>query len=167
MLYRIETEVIPAMKQWHIVILDRGICTLIVRGMLIGMPEASIRTGLLWWRNSIYRELFDKAINISVTIWLAESLKRLQKRSKKQLQTPERAEGTLLTLHFINTLVYAPDGKKLTRNDRKQFISDAQAKIIDTYIHIYEAEQNVIHIDGGMSKKEIAKDIERQIVDSM
>lgn len=44
LLYRIEREVIPALKRNHIVIMDRGIHTLIVRGLMIGMTETQLRT---------------------------------------------------------------------------------------------------------------------------
>lgn len=44
LLYRIEREVIPALKQNHIVILDRGIQTLIVRGLMIGMNDTQLRS---------------------------------------------------------------------------------------------------------------------------
>lgn len=84
LLYRIEREVIPALKQNHIVILDRGIQTLIVRGLMIGMNDTQLRTGLLWWRNTIYKELFDKALTVYIGISTDESLKRLQKRAVKE-----------------------------------------------------------------------------------
>jgi len=38
-LYRIEREVIPALKKNHIVILDRGLHTLLVRGIIMGLDE--------------------------------------------------------------------------------------------------------------------------------
>ena len=43
LLYRIEREIIPALKQNHIVIMDRGIHTLIVRGLMIGMSDTQLR----------------------------------------------------------------------------------------------------------------------------
>lgn len=43
LLYRLEREVIPAMKKNHVVILDRGIQTLIVRGLMLGMSESQLR----------------------------------------------------------------------------------------------------------------------------
>lgn len=68
MLYRLEREVIPALKKNHIVIMDRGMETLIVRGLMIGMSLDQLKDGLLWWRNTIYKELFDKAITVELTI---------------------------------------------------------------------------------------------------
>ena len=64
--------------------MDRGIHTLIVRGLMIGMSDTQVRTGLLWWRNSIYKELFDKAITVYLSIPGDESLKRIQKRALKE-----------------------------------------------------------------------------------
>lgn len=85
LLYRIEREVIPALKKNHIVILDRGIHTLIVRGMMIGMTETQLRTGLLWWRNTLYKELFDKAITVHLSVTQEESIDRIQKRESAAL----------------------------------------------------------------------------------
>ena len=72
------------MKKLHIVILDRGPQTLIVRGLMLGMSEHQLRDGLLWWRKTIYHELFDKSITIELSITLDESLKRLKKRALKE-----------------------------------------------------------------------------------
>jgi thymidylate kinase len=130
LLYRIEREVIPALKKNHFVILDRGIQTLMVRGLMLGMTEGQLREGLLWWRNSIYHELFDNAITVEITINLEESIKRLRKRAFKQNTTldkkAKKAEGTLLALDFINSLVYSAEGKKMTRNDKRLFIRKTQ-----------------------------------------
>jgi thymidylate kinase len=172
LLYRIEREVIPAMKRGHIVILDRGLHTLIVRGLMIGMSEEQLRTGLLWWRNSIYKELFDRAHTIHITVDSETSLKRLTKRAWKEKQKflskkeKGRMDGTLLTLHFINTLVYAPDGKKMTRSDKKEFIRKTQSQIIDTYTTIFQSEkQKAIEIDGVQKSKEIAESLKKQVLE--
>ena len=100
LLYRIEREVIPAVKKGHIVILDRGPQTLIVRGLMLGMSIHQLRDGLLWWRNTIYKELFEKSLSIELTVTLDESLKRLKKRAMKEdrslTKAEKKAEGTLL-----------------------------------------------------------------------
>ena len=100
------------------------------------MSVHQLRDGLLWWRNTIYKELFDKGITIELTIGLDESLKRLKKRAMKEdtslTKAEKKAEGTLLWLDFINSLVYSPEGKKLTRNDKRQFIKKTQNDIIET-----------------------------------
>lgn len=92
MLYRLEREVIPALKKNHIVIMDRGMETLIVRGLMIGMNIEQLKNGLLWWRNTIYKELFDKAITIELTVTLEESLKRLQRRAIKENKTLTKSD---------------------------------------------------------------------------
>lgn len=65
-----------------------------------------------------------------MTVELEESLKRLQKRALKEnkslTKSGKRAEGTLLALDFINNLVYSPEGKKMTRNDKKAFVRKTQ-----------------------------------------
>lgn len=110
---------------------------------MIGMSEDQLRTGLLWWRNTIYKELFDRAHTIHITVDSETSLTRLTKRAWKERQKllskneKEKMDGTLLALHFINTLVYAPDGKKMTRRDKKEFIRKTQAQIIEAYSNAF------------------------------
>jgi thymidylate kinase len=171
LLYRIEREVIPALKRNHIVIMDRSIHTLIVRGLMIGMSETQLRTGLLWWRNTIYKELFDKAITVYITVPEGESLKRIQKRSMRDNRLVKagkknKEEGTLLALYFINTLIYAPDGKKMTRNDKKTFLHATQSRIIETYNRVFHNEKHpYIEIDGSLSIKEMANNLQKNVID--
>lgn len=172
LLYRLEREVIPAMKRWDIVILDRGLQTLIVRWIMIGMSENQLRTGLLWWRNTIYKELFDRAHTIHITVDSETSLTRLTKRAWKERQKllskdeKEKMDWTLLALHFINTLVYAPDGKKMTRRDKKEFIKKTQAQIIEAYSNAFTWEKNkAIEINGMQKPKLIAEDLKKQVLE--
>ena len=166
-LYRLEREVIPALKKNHIVILDRGLHTLLVRGIMIGMHEESqLERGLFWWRNTIYKELFDHAYKVYVTISLNESLKRLGKRAESLKIKKNHTEGTILTLSFINTLVYAPDGKKLTRHDKQMYVKRTQARIIDTYAHVFrDLDENTIVLDGECDTKTMRKNLEEKIID--
>lgn len=174
-LYRIEREVIPALKQGHIVLLDRGIQTLIVRGLMIGMSETQLKTGLLWWRNTIYKELFDNAKTLYFTVDADESLRRLQERTiaeqKEQFGkkfNKSKYDGTILTLHFINTLVYAPDGKKMTRNDKKLFIQNTQSQIIHTYTRVFQDETDqYTEIDAMKSKAVLAVTLRKRVVDML
>lgn len=174
-LYRIEREVIPALKQGHIVLLDRGIQTLIVRGLMIGMNETQLQTGLLWWRNTIYKELFDNAKTIYFSIETPESLRRLQSRTIAQQKemlgkkfSKAKYDGTLLALHFVNTLVYAPDGKRMTRHDKKVFIKNTQEQIIQTYIRVFQDETNqYTEINGMLSKSELTDILKKRIVDML
>ncbi len=171
LLYRIEREVIPALKRNHIVIMDRGIHTLIVRGLMIGMTETQLRTGLLWWRNTIYKELFDKAITIHISIPGDESIRRLEKRSLAEQKVykstkVKKEEWTLLALHFVDSLVYAPDGNKMTRNDKKVFIHKTQAKIIETYNEVFKEEKSpFIELDGSLSITETTRNLQKKVID--
>jgi thymidylate kinase len=171
LLYRIEREIIPALKRNHIVIMDRGIHTLIVRGLMIGMTETQLRTWLLWWRNTIYKELFDKAITVYISVPGEESLKRIQKRTLKEQKVVKKnevkkEEWTLLALHFIDTLVYAPDGNKMTRNDKKLFVHKTQSRIIDTYNRVFKEEKNpYIELDGSLSIGETTKNLKAKVID--
>lgn len=172
LLYRIEREVIPAMKKGHTVILDRGPQTLIVRGLMLGMSEHQLRDGLLWWKNTIYRELFEKAVTIELTIGLDESLTRLKRRAMKEntslTKSEKKSEGTLLGLDFINSLVYSPEGKKMTRNDKRQFIKKTQGDIIETYKTVFANETwKGIQLSGEWTMKEVRFELKRKIVDSI
>lgn len=171
--YRLEREVIPALKKNHIVILDRSMQTLIVRGLMLGMSEDQLRKGLIWWRNSIYKELFDKAITIHIQIGLEESLKRLQKRwlsadiwAKKKWKNPE---GTLLALDFINSLIYSPEGKKMTRNDKKAIIRKTQSSIIETYNKVFSKDTGMTYItlNGENSITEVETALRKQLIDQI
>lgn len=172
-LYRIEREVIPALKQGHIVLLDRGIQTLIVRGLMIGMSDTQLRTGLLWWRNSLYKELFDNAKTLYFTVDADESLRRLQERTiaerREQLGkkfNKAKYDGTILALNFVNTLVYAPDGKKMTRHDKKVFIKDTQSQIIENYKRVFQDEVGqYLEIDAMQSKENLANTLKKRVVD--
>lgn len=172
LLYRIEREVIPAMKKWNIVILDRGPQTLIVRGIMLGMSTHQLRDGLLWWRNTIYKELFDKSLTVELTIGLDESLKRLKKRAMKEdrslTKAEKKAEGTLLGLDFINSLVYSPEGKKMTRNDKRLFIKKTQNDIIETYKKVFKEETGKgVQLTWEGTLKEVEFALKRKVIDSI
>ena len=142
---------------------------------MIGMSETQLREGLLWWRNSIYKELFDNSKTIYFTVDVAESLRRLQSRTIAQQKeyfgkkfSKAKYDGTLLALHFVNTLVYAPDGKKLTRHDKKLLIRDTQSQIIQTYIRVFQDEtSNYSEIDGMKTREELSEILKKRIVDML
>ena len=108
---------------------------------MLGMSEHQLKDGLLWWRNTLYRELFNNAVTIELTISLEESLTRLKKRAQQEdtslTKAEKKAEGTLLGLDFINSLVYSPEGEKMTRNDKRLFIRKTQGEIIETYARVF------------------------------
>jgi len=165
LLYRIEREVIPALKRNNIVILDRSIETLKVRWKILGLSDEQIDNGLLWWRNTIYKELFDKAIIIYIQVDKATSLERLHERARKQ-SWKKKGEWTLLTLQFINSTIYAPDGKKMTRNDKKLFVEEAQNKIINTYTTLFhKISGRFIQIDGTEWMETITNTLNKDIID--
>lgn len=174
-LYRIEREVIPALKQGHVVLLDRGIQTLIVRGLMIGMSETQLREGLLWWRNSLYKELFDNAKTLYFTVETDESLRRLQERTIAETRAhmgkkfnKAKYDGTILALNFVNTLIYAPDGKKMTRHDKKQFIKDTQSQIIETYKRVFQDEMGkYLEIDAMQSRDQLSATLRKRVVDML
>ncbi len=138
---------------------------------MVGMTESQLRTGLLWWRNTIYKELFDKATTIHITISQDESINRIQKREMQAIRKSgkkNKGAGTLLALHFIDTVVYAPDGSKMTRNDKKEFVHRTQAQIIRTYNDIFQEEKSpYIEIDGTKSQNEIMEILQRKVVDTI
>jgi thymidylate kinase len=75
-------------------------------------------------------------------------------------------DGTLLALHFINTLVYAPDGKKMTRSDKKDFIRKTQSQIIDTYTSVFQSDKSkAIEIDGMQKTGDIADNLKKQVLE--
>ncbi len=166
LLYRIEREVIPALKKNKIVILDRGTDTLVVRGMIIGISQMQVEKGILWWKNTIYKELFQKALTVYITVDGKTSLERLKRRAKSEMKVQKKWEWTLLTLHFINSTIYAPDGKKMTRNDKNIFIDQAQEKIIKTYESVFSKKENhVICLDGNKDMDSITSMLNTEIVD--
>ena len=59
---------------------------------MLGMSEHQLRDGLLWWKNTIYHELFDKSTTIELTISLDESLKRLKRRAMKENTSLTKSE---------------------------------------------------------------------------
>lgn len=174
-LYRIEREVIPALKQGHIVLLDRGIQTLLVRGLMIGMSDTQLREGLLWWRNTLYKELFDNAKTLYFSVETDESLRRLQERTIAETKAhlgkkfnKAKYDGTILALNFVNTLVYAPDGKKMTRHDKKVFIKDTQNQIIETYKRVFQDEMgHYLEINAMQDRDTLATMLKKRVVDML
>lgn len=100
-----------------------------------------------------------------------ESLKRIQKRTLREQRVfqkggKKKEEGTLLALHFIDSLVYAPDGNKMTRNDKKTFIHATQSQIINTYNKVFKEEPRpYIELDGSLTISETAKNLQGKVID--
>ena len=54
----------------------------------------------------------------------------------------------------------------MTRNDKKIFIHKTQAQIIDTYNLVFADEKRpYIEMDGTLELKEIAKNLQKKVVD--
>ena len=43
LVYRLEREIIPALSRGEVVLLERGLETVVVRGMMLGISEEKIR----------------------------------------------------------------------------------------------------------------------------
>lgn len=71
--------------------------------------------------------------------------------------------GTLLALDFINNLIYSPEGKKMTRNDKKAIIRKTQNNIIETYNKIFESDtkSHPIILNGEDSVKQVEEALKK------
>lgn len=163
LLYRIEREVIPALMAGKVVILDRGVETLIVRGMMIGMSEMQLKTGLLWFRNSVYKELFDRAEMIFIDTSLDISMERLKERAE---ENKHEEGGTLLSMHRINNLVYSMKGDPLTKADKRRMMIATQKQVIESYRAVCTPVARLT-INGDLDKKDITASIFAAISDSL
>jgi 5-methylcytosine-specific restriction endonuclease McrBC regulatory subunit McrC len=80
----------------------------------------------------------------------------------------KKAEGSLLALEFINTLVYSPDGKKITRNDKRNFIRKTQGAIIETYSKVFQEEKGkFVKLSGEGTLKQVEVAMKKGVVDSI
>lgn len=166
--YRIEREIIPALSRGEVVLLERGLETIVVRGMMLGMSEEKIRSGLLWFTKSVYKELFDKAITIYMNVPLKETLERIYERADMVRRGSEKTHCSILTLHLINNLVYSDTGDKLTHKDKRKMLHIAQKNIVENYERIYkDAQEHLIIIKAEGKKKSIADDISSSIVETL
>jgi thymidylate kinase len=84
MLYQIERKVIPHLVKGHIVIMDRALPTIVIRGLTLGHTLQQLENGLLWFANSIYRELFQKATTIFLSVNAKKTLTNIAKRAVKE-----------------------------------------------------------------------------------
>lgn len=166
--YRIEREIIPALSRGEVVLLERGLETIVVRGMMLGMSEEKIRNGLLWFTKSVYKELFEKAITIYMNVPLKETLERIYERADMVRRGSEKTHCSILTLHLINNLVYSDTGDKLTHKDKRKMLHIAQKNIVENYERIYkDAQEHLITIKAEGKKKSIADDISSSIVETL
>lgn len=169
--YRIEREIIPALSRGEVVLLERGIETIVVRGMMLGMSEEKVRNGLLWFTKSLYKDLFDQAITVYMNVPLKETLERIYERADMVRKGSEKTHCSILTLHLINNLVYSDTGDKLTHKDKRKMLHIAQKNIVENYDRIYGKNQDesshLITIKAEGKKKSIADDIFSSVLEAL
>jgi len=56
------------------------------------MPQIQIEKGILWWKNTIYKELFEKAMTIYMTVDGKTSLERLRRRARSEMKVQKKSE---------------------------------------------------------------------------
>jgi len=149
MLYQIEKKVIPHLIKGHTVIMDRALPTIVIRGLTLGHTLEQLETGLLWFAQSVYRELFQRATTIFFSVSPKKTLENLARRAKKE---GDVGEGTLLSLHMVQNLRYLPDGEKLTKKAKKRLVEKLQETYVTSYHH-YFAHHPAVTIDANQDKK--------------
>lgn len=154
MLYQIERKVIPHLIKGHTVIMDRALPTIVIRGLTLGHTLQQLENGLLWFANSIYRELFERA----TTIFLSVNAKKTLENISKRAETEEEGEWTLLSLHMVQNLRYLPDGEKLTKKAKRRLVEKLQETYVTSYHH-YFAHHPAVTIDANQDKKIVFQQI--------
>lgn len=149
MLYQIERKVIPHLIKGHTVIMDRALPTIVIRGLTLGFTLQQLETGLLWFANSLYRELFQRATTIFLSVSPKKTLENLARRAKKD---EDVGEGTLLSLHMVQNLRYLPDGEKLTKKAKERLVEKLQETYVTSYHH-YFSHHPAVTIDANQDKK--------------
>jgi thymidylate kinase len=147
-LYQIERKVIPNLLKGHTVIMDRAIPTIVIRGLSLGHTLDQLENGLLWFKNTVYRDLFAKATTLYLDVAAGKTLERIKKRSEKE----EDGEGTLLSFQMINNLKYLPDGEKLTKKAKRRLVEKLQETYITSYGHYFSHHEG-IRIDANPSSE--------------
>lgn len=155
MLYQIERKVIPHLIQWYTVIMDRALPTIVIRALTLGFTLSQIERGLLWFSNTIYRDLFQDSTTIFLSVHADKTLENMAKRAKKEGNS---GEWTLLSLHMVQNLRYLPDGEKLTKKTKRDLVAKLQATYVHSY-HQYFSHHPAIIIDGNRQKNEVFGDI--------
>lgn len=155
MLYQIERKVIPHLVKGHTVIMDRALPTIVIRGLSLGHTLDQLEKGLLWFANSVYRELFQRATTIFLSVNAKKTLANIAKRAKKE---GEDGEGTLLSRHMVQNLRYLPDGERLTKKAKRRLVEQLQDTYVTSYHH-YFAHHPAVTIDANQDKKIVFQQI--------
>lgn len=162
MLYQIERKVIPYLVQWYTVIMDRALPTIVIRALTLGFTLSQIERGLLWFSNTIYRDLFRDSTTIFLSVHADKTLENMAKRAKKEGNS---GEWTLLSLHMVQNLRYLPDGEKLTKKTKRDLVAKLQATYVHSY-HQYFSYHPAIIIDGNWDKKIVFQQILEAITEN-
>lgn len=155
MLYQIERKVVPHLVKGHTVIMDRALPTIVIRGLSLGHTLEQLEKGLLWFANSLYRELFQRATTIFLSVSPKKTLENIAKRVKKN---EDAGEGTLLSLHMVQNLRYLPDGEKLTKKAKRRLVEKLQETYVTSYHH-YFSHHPAVTIDANQDKKIVFQQI--------
>lgn len=155
MLYQIERKVIPHLIKGHTVIMDRALPTIVIRGLTLGHTLQQLENGLLWFANSIYRELFERATTIFLSVSPKKTLENMAKRAEND---DEHGEGSMLSQHMVNNLRYMPDGEKLTKKAKRRLVEKLQETYVTSYHH-YFAHHPAVTIDANQDKKIVFQQI--------
>lgn len=155
MLYQIEKKVIPHLVKGDTVIMDRALPTIVIRGLTLGHTLQQLENGLLWFANSIYRELFERATTIFLSVSAKKTLENMAERAQKD---DEYGEGSMLSQHMINNLRYMPDGEKLTKKAKRRLVEKLQDTYVTSYHH-YFAHHPAVTIDANQDKKIVFQQI--------
>lgn len=158
-LYQIEKKVIPNLLKGHTVIMDRAVPTIIIRWLSIGYSLDQLKNGLLWTKNTIYKDLFEKATTVYFDVNARNTLERIKKRSGKKW---ESGEGTLLSFQMINNMKYLPDGEKLTKRSKRKLVEKLQETYITSYGHYFSHHPH-IHIDANQNKDTVHEQVLREV----
>ena len=155
MLYQIERKILPNLQKGHTVIMDRALPTIVIRGLTLGHSLSQLENGLLWFTRSIYRELFERATTIFLSVNAKKTLENIQKRAKKD---EDAGMGTLLSLHMFNNLRYLPDGEKLTNKAKTRLVEQLQETYVTSYHHYFSHHPAAI-VDANQDEKIVFQQI--------
>ncbi len=64
--------------------MDRALPTIVIRGLTLGHTLEQLEKGLLWFANSVYRELFERATTIFLSVNAKKTLKNIAKRASDE-----------------------------------------------------------------------------------
>jgi thymidylate kinase len=155
MLYQIERKVIPHLIKGHTVIMDRALPTIVIRGLSLGHTLEQLEKWLLWFANSLYQELFQRATTIFLSVNSKKTLDNIAKRAKKE---GEEGEWTLLSHHMVQNLRYLPDGERLTKKAKRRLVEQLQDTYVTSYHH-YFAHHPSVTIDANQDQKIVFQQI--------